>query len=362
MIEHASFIKQLMAMHRREKPSAFTPAPPPAPRTGPPTPRDDAFHYKYYTDSPGIFWYAEWWYFNFTDPVSGISGMCAINVFNPGNIDLLGLPALTAAIFPPGQTLVQAITDYYELDSFTPSYENANTTLGSANRITVVNESTYRVEAASRDGSMRLDLTYTRRDDPIFLAHDVRGDEEPWEISSWLVDMPAAVVNGTVTYQGVVYTLKDVRGYHDHDWGLWHVYARTWSWAQFCNPQREISFDLGVHAAFQVSDCYFRYRDLRIRFTQDQFKVTEDGWEHWDVFWKYPTQLTFAGVDPTGQYRLEIAWTVRQTCPIWKAPILVYEQSADYTGTLFRKSPSGAWESIVTFQEPGFAEYTDTWL
>lgn len=59
MIEHASFIKQLMAMHRREKPSAFTPAPPPAPRTGPPTPRDDAFHYKYYTDSPGIFWYAE---------------------------------------------------------------------------------------------------------------------------------------------------------------------------------------------------------------------------------------------------------------------------------------------------------------
>jgi len=362
MIEHATFIRRLMAMHRREKPSANEPPTPTVPRSGPPTPKDDAFHYKYYAEAPHIFWYAEWWYFNFTDPVSGVSGMCAINVFNPGDLDLLGLPALTAAVFPPGEKMVPAITDYYELSSFTPSYEDATTTLGAGNRITVIDEATYRVEAASRDGAMQMDLTYSRRDDPLFLAHDVHGDDEPWEISSWLVNMPAAVVNGTVTYQGVTYTLKDVAGYHDHDWGIWHVYARTWSWAQFCNPARQISFDLGVHAAFQVSDCYFRHGDLRLRFAQEKFTVTQEGWERWDVFWKYPTQMTFSGVDATGKYRLELAWTIRQTCPIWKAPIIVYEQSADFTGTLLALNPDGEWIPVLTLQEPGFAEYTDTWL
>lgn len=362
MREHATFLKQLLSMHRKEKPAAFERPAPSPPRTAPPTPQDDAFHYKYYTSNPGIFWYAEWWYFNFTDPVTGVSGMCAINVFNPGDHDFLGLPALTAAIFPAGQALVPAITDYYELSSFTPSYENANTTLGGGNRITVIDPSTYRVEAASRDGTMQMDLTYSRKDDPIFLAHDVYGDDEPWEVSSWLVNMPAALVNGTVTYQGVTYTLKNAAGYHDHDWGLWHVYARTWSWAQFCNPERQISFDLGVHAAFQVSDCYFRYQDVRLLFTQDKFSVTEDGWERWDVLWKYPTRMTFTGIDDSGQYKLELAWQIRQTCPIWKTPILVYEQAADYTGTFFKKNAAGGWDPVVAIQEPGFAEYTDTWL
>jgi hypothetical protein len=37
---------------------------------------------------------------------------------------------------------------------------------------------------------------------------------------------------------------------------------------------------------------------------------------------------------------------------------LVYEQTADITGTLWEKTPAGEWRLLTSFAGPGFKEYT----
>ncbi len=351
------FVRRMLHARRETPPTPYYPPPRPA---GPITLKDDAFHFRDYASSPGAFWYTEWWYFNFHDPAQDLGGICTIAVFNPGNQYDLGAASLTAAVFAPGAASTTPVVEYDRLASFAPSYEKADIRLG-ASRIEVVDASTYRVISTTRDGSIALDLTYTRRDEPQWLANDVHGHDEPWEISSWLVYMPCASVSGTVRWQGKTYTLRNATGYHDHDWGMWHEYAKTWSWAYVSNPDREISFDLGFHAAFQLSDAYFRWKDVRLIIPEQNFKITQDDWEPWELFWKYPKSMTFSAVDPSGEYRVELAWKVQDTAAIWKYPVIVFEQKAKFSGSLSRKNGSD-WQTLAQVDDTGFCEYTSLWI
>lgn len=358
------FVKYLLAAKARAGAAPSKIAPPPC-RPAPsstgdkPTLVDDAFHYKYYSDSPGAFWYCEWWYFNFCDPAQKLSGMCAINVFNPGDIDLLGLPVLTAAVFDGSSPVVEAVTEIHPIGEFSASYERPQAALA-ASHLEAIDDNTMHVAASTADGQVKMDLTYQRNDDAIFLAKDVFGHDQPWEESSWLVAMPSALVTGTVQNGANKYQLNAVKGYHDHDWGMWHVYAKTWSWAQFCNPARQIAFDLGFHAAFQVSDAYVRFGDVRVIIPQEKFNITQDEWVTWKIFYKYPTKMTFTGEDASGQYRIELAWQIDQTSPIWKSPVIVFEQAATFTGKFMAKTDTG-WRTLTDINENGFAEFTDLW-
>jgi hypothetical protein len=208
--------------------------PPPRP-SGPISIRDDAYHYQDYASSPGAFWYTEWWYFNFHDPATGIDGICTFAVFNPGDKDFLGAASLTACVFVPGETMADPVIEYFELSDWSASYDKCDVTLGKSH-CEALDAQTYRVTVSTSDGGILLDLTYTQADAPQFLAHDVHGKDEPWEVSSWLVYMPSARVSGTVLYRGRTYRLQNAVGYHDHDWGMWHVYAKTWSWAYMSSP------------------------------------------------------------------------------------------------------------------------------
>lgn len=350
------FLRRMLHAKQEKPPGRFDP---PRRASGPITLADDAYHFKDYASSAGAFWYTEWWYFNFHDPVSGIDGMFTLAVVNPGDKYFLSLANLTAAVYVPGETKADPVIEYHPLSEWSAAYDKADVRLG-ANHIEALGPTTYRVTAATLDGGIDYDLVYEQADQPQLLADAVHGDKEPWEISSWLAYMPSARVSGTVRYRGKTYRLENAIGYHDHDWGMWHEYARTWSWAYVSNPDRKLSFDLGFHAAFQMSDAYFRHEDLRLIIPEANFKITQDVWVPWEVFWKYPTVMTFAGLDTSGQYKIDLAWKVTQTAVLWKYPVIVFEQTAKYTGTLQQKSGT-LWKPLATIDDSGFCEYTALW-
>ncbi len=324
----------------------------------PVTAKDDAFHFNQFENSPHAFWYTEWWYFNFLDERANVAGMATIAVFNPKSIDGLGVGSLTVAAFEIGGPTPSPIIEYFDISEFSPSPDNANVKLAD-NSVTVESGSVYRLSVATKNGAVKMDLEFTQADEPRMLAHDVHGTG--WDISSWLSYMPSAVVSGTLHRAGKSIEIKNAKGYHDHDWGMWQEYKRTWSWAQFSSLDKQISFDFGFHAAFQVSVAYLRIGDIRLTLPQDKFTVTQENYKSWKWFWKYPTFMSFVGIDSTGEYKLVLNWHVLDTATLWKYPVIVFEQTAHYNGALL-KLDGDVWKEEHVIRETGFCEFTATWL
>jgi hypothetical protein len=319
---------------------------------------DDAFHIDQYRDASHLFWYTEWWYFNWVDPKTGRSGMVTFSSFNPTDIDLMGVVNLNAAVFDAAGAGVTVKMDYHGISQFWASPKQADVTLA-GNTLRVIDANTYEIKAASEDGKVSMGLVYTQADAPQVLADQVHGTT-PWEVSSWLVYMPSARVNGWVDVEGERIELIDATGYHDHDWGIWFLPGNVWAWAAFSDPARQIAFDVGLHAAFQKSVAYFRHEDLRLRFPQESFVSSFSDWEHWKLFWKYPKTISFSAIDSTGQYKVEMTWRVTGTATLWKYPLIVFEQAAQFSGSLQKKSGEG-WTPVVDFDVLGFCEYTSKW-
>jgi hypothetical protein len=325
----------------------------------PVTSQDNAYHFPQYLGKPHTFWYTEWWYFNFFDSKNNIAGMLTFAVFNPSNIDQLGIASLTVGIVRSSEhDYIEPVVEYIHLDKFSASTETADLTLA-GNTLTVINDETYRVSAKSNDGRITFNLTYRQADTPQYFIRQERGDY--WNMNSWLNYMPSAFVDGEVILNGEVLKIERAAGYHDHDWGMWKVYKETWNWAAVSIPEEEISFDVVFQAAFQKSTSYFRYKELRLYLPQENFKLTQNAWLAWKDKWKYPTQMTFECEDDTGCYKVQVNWTVLDTLTIWKYPLIVFEQTALFEGGLYEKI-DGNWQLLCSLRSHGFCEYTGKWL
>ena len=321
---------------------------------------DDAYHFRYYEKNVHRFWYTEWWYFNFIDPDSGMSGETTIALFNPSNHYMPGIGSVNFAAF--GKDLKEGIIDidYIPLTEFSASYENANVRMGN-NLIEVISEKEYRICTKSNNGNFAIDLIYESKSPPAFLAKDIQGDNPNWEISSWLSYMPAASVKGYFEFNGKKYNLTNAIGYHDHDWGIWPFYSRTWSWAYLYLSNEQVVFDLGIHAAFEVSVCYFTYKNQQIEFDQKDLIFNESDFKEWNLLWKYPQKLKLDAVDKTGKYRLSLEWDVLQTAALWKYPLIVFEQSAFFQGSLLEYKDN-QWKTILEIFSEGFCEATGKYI
>lgn len=348
----------VLKMRFHKPPASTEPTQPGGTSIGPATLKDDGYHFAQYKDSAHAFWYTEWWYFNFIDDESGLAGMATIAVFNPGDHFDLATANLTASVFKFGAGKPKPIIEYSPGRDFSASEEQADVSLLNSS-IQVISDTVYRIVIEPQHSSTRMDLEFRSTDKPVMLAHDVHGSG--WDTSSWLSYMPSAQVSGTLEYEGRKYTLTNARGYHDHDWGMWEEYKRTWSWAQFSSPEKEISFDFGFHAAFQVSVAYLRLQDKRLSFNQDKFKTTQEKYRRWKLFWKYPTVMSFEGIDSTGEYKLVLNWQVVDTLTLWKYPVIVYEQNAHFNGTVYQRV-NEQWVELCNIDENGFCEFTNTWF
>ena len=320
---------------------------------------EDGYHLAEYEQASHLFWYTEWWYFDFYDKKNDRGGMVTFAIFNGADIDLLGVASLNAAVFDKNGTGTTLEMDYHSVSEFWASSEKADVDLAGST-IRVLPDGPYEVRATTADGAVSMGLTFTPADEPQLLADGVHA-EKPWEFSSWLAWMPSATVSGWVSVHGQRFDLTDATGYHDHDWGIWYVPGNTWAWAAFSIPERQISFDVGLHAAFQKSTAYLRVGDLRLSFPQDSFQYTFGDWAHWKLLWKYPKTVNFTAVDSTGRYQISLIWEVQENATLWKYPLLVFEQTAQFKGSL-TELVDGIWKPIATFDTTGFSEYTSEWI
>ena len=117
---------------------------------------DDAAHAAAFADHQHKEWYTEWWYFNVRDPRTGIALLASYEATPFG----LGTGAFAAVVYPPGDTPIDA-TDVYGPSDVSASSTRPDVRIG-PNHLEAIDDDTYRLVAASRDGRIAWDLTLTR--------------------------------------------------------------------------------------------------------------------------------------------------------------------------------------------------------
>ncbi len=332
---------------------------------------DGGYHSRFYQGHPYSIFYGEYWYFNFTDHRTGLSGMMAFGAFNPRDWLGQGRFAVTSALFFAGEEKSYTQMDSYPIAGFTASEEKAELALLGETLVLAETRDRYRVTAKTRDGRMSLDLVYHQLDRPVLASEDVKGDLD-WEFNWWVLTMPGARVEGTVTFDGKVHELEQGAGYHDHSWGIWLLPERIWAWAVCAVPEREISVMLGYMTGFEVSHLYMSVGQTRALFDSRTAKEMEwdfgskETWEPlspW-LLWPSPTQVSVRAIDSTGLFRLEGRWKVtRNGMFVLPSPIPLFEQEALVSVSLYqRNSTADSWNPVAELTDvAGHSEFVSRW-
>lgn len=331
---------------------------------GPVTPADDGYHFPSSPSGGAQAWYLEWWYFNFVDPGTGLAGILMFEVFNPKNRFGLGRAGISVVLFPPGREPL-VLQDLYPLAEFQASPHQADLRVGPGNRVSSPDAETNHLTMATKNGKVQLELTFARTAPGAYMSSEMSGPFR-WETASWLCYSPQARVDGVITLEGKRFSLEGARGYHDHNWGKWLLFARTFIWAAFADPDRGLHFNYGLSRGFHPGNrAILRYDGMELEFPPDRIEPPRPsefrGYKGLFRVWNYPTQVAVAMVDSTSRYRLEMTWRVLATAHLPKAPLVVFEHRAHLQGKLSR-SVNEQWESVAEFEGDGFCEWTDTWI
>lgn len=315
----------------------------------------DSYHLRNWTGSSHLGNYTEWWYFNVYDSTNHVQAIFSYLVTNPagqaGGLFPFGISEMSAVAYTGNGIVTEA--DVYPAQAFSAAYDKANVAIG-ANTVQVLNRDTYRIQGASRDGRMAWDLAYLRTTPSWYAANRFNVAAEPWQLMSWLLYMPAAVVSGTLTVDGTVYSIA-APGYHDHNWGEWDLTGVPWNWAQYAQPG--LTFDLGDFPNKPGGIAAIEWNGRRYVFESGQYTLTHTAWAYDATHGvSYPTQSVFHA--DNGSAQADLTMTAQLTDPL-TPPLppnvptaIVYEQTASYSGSL---TVGG---SSTSFAGNGFKEYT----
>ena len=201
----------------------------------------DRFHLPART-LPGLDHWAEWLYFNFRDDDTGAFGYVSFMV--GGDIEAgkgRGGPLLK--IQRPGEPPLEFSTEV-PVQPDDVSLTRVDLRLGSA------------ATAQFRDGAYRLRLAWDAARGPVRADLVVRPvldlyyppvlihDSESF-VSGYTVPALRAAVSGTIRAPGVALTLRDVPGYHDHNWGTWR--SVSWEWGTASTERHAILYGRVQH-------------------------------------------------------------------------------------------------------------------
>jgi hypothetical protein len=327
-----------------------------------PTLVDDAGHADAFKKHPHKEWYTEWWYFNVRDPKSGIA-LLAMYEASPFG---LGTGAFAAMVFRDGAAPFDA-TDLYPHSDVSVSSTRPDVRIGPNNRAFAIDDDTYRIVAASRDGRIAWDLTLERVAGavPSWLLHDAQGPLD-WEQGWWMTWLPLARARGTVTIDGEAFVIDDAAAYHDHNWGVWCSPIRNWQWMQCSSPAEGVGLDLGYSDGFDPARAAILDLDgRRIRFDASGIDLpTYSGFRDWPgTPWKYPESATTTLIDPEGRLRVEVEWAAPEsaTLPLYTT-IVLFEQHVRVTLRVSERASDGTWQPPRTFALDGIAEWSDSYL
>lgn len=314
----------------------------------------DAYHLLYWLPTGHLANYTEWWYFNLYDASNNVQAIFSYLVSDPlnlaGGLFPIGASEMGAVAYTPNGIVNEM--DPYLTPSFSARYSAADVNIGSQNAITVLDANNYRISGASRDGRIAWNLAYQRAAPSWYAGDRINVAADPWQLMSWLIDMPRANVSGTLTVDGTTYNVS-APGYHDHNWGEWNLNGVPWNWAQYSQPA--FTFDLGDFPDKPGGTASIEWNGRRYVFAHDQYTLVHTQWAFDSVNnLSYPTQSVFQASD--GNAQIDLTMNVIQTDPLSTPTALpkavIYEQTVNYTGQ--------AWINGQTIQISGngFKEYT----
>lgn len=199
--------------------------------------RIDVFHPP--TDGSQIPLYNEWHYFNVIDEKQQLSFICVFKL----NGALDASQVLLACYFNDGSS--NSYFKAYPLSIAKYSSKTPDVTIDNSN-VKLTPEG-YSVHIVSEDGSKVFDALFEPEAEPS-TEFSVTGFPHGGVIK-WIVASPKMKVNGKFTVDGKEYTLKNVIGYHDHNWGYWDWRDLGWDWGQVTKSENRLDGnDIGKYS------------------------------------------------------------------------------------------------------------------
>lgn len=190
----------------------------------------DSFHPPS-SDDPRILMYKEWHYFNILDEEQNLSFVTTLTLM--GNISD---PTMSVAV-----VLMNYLTQSKEnltIDNYPVTlaqWSDETPDLRIAGSTVMLTEKGYYVHLESNDAQTVLDAIFKPE---AYQSPVLNAPYNGYKIFNWLVISPKMKVNGALTInKGTTsektYLLKNVRGYHDHNWGYWLWEDNLgWDWGQ----------------------------------------------------------------------------------------------------------------------------------
>ncbi len=321
---------------------------------------DDAYHYPLLANGRHDAQYLEWWYFNFYDAEAGVEAIFSYSIVDPDNLSALGSSNMGVIAYTPEGSV--ALADSFDTAAFSASTEQADVTIGDANEIQVISEDSYRITGSIDGGNIAWDLTYERDAEPWFSGDQERIGVLPWERMSWLLYMPRALVTGWFRIDGTEYSLDQVAGYHDHNWGKWIVSNAMWNWVQFSEPG--LSIEMGDFILNPAGVLSIDLEGERVVFNKLQYSVLHTRWGFdWQNHKFYPNRTVIRANNGTTRLSMTLDTLVNEALildmPVPLLPtVIIYEQTSHNYGTIWQRDPGDTWEERRVFDGYGFKEYT----
>ena len=208
----------------------------------------DSFHPPDIND-PRILMYNEWHYFNVVDEEQNLSVVTALRL--TGNISD---PWNSSAIVMLGYSTPGGINmtgDFYPITQ--AQYSNETPDLQISNSTVTLTEEGYHVHVESANNQTVFDARFKPATGPA-PVFTISYNPPLCETINWLVASPKMKVTGKLTInkgmpEEKTYTLKNTRGYHDHNWGFWRWDGDVgWDWGQMTETKNHLDGnDLGKY-------------------------------------------------------------------------------------------------------------------
>ena len=210
----------------------------------------DSFHPPE-IDDPRIMMYNEWHYFNVIDEEQNLSFMTTLKL--SGDIYNYSNSVATVVLSystPDGKNITG---DLYPITPVQVEFSSETPDLRINSSTVTLTDEGYHVHVESANGQTVFDAMFKpfTEPSPLFTAMP----SEPGRVINWLVASPKMKVNGTLTTsigteQEKTYTLKNSRGYHDHNWGYWLWQDDIgWDWGQASESKNHLDGnDVGKYA------------------------------------------------------------------------------------------------------------------
>ena len=206
----------------------------------------DSLHPPDITD-PRILMYNEWHYFNVVDEEQNLSVVTALrlsgDIYDPRNSSAIVMLGYST----PGG--INMSGDFYPITQ--AQYSNETPDLQISSSTVMLTEEGYHVHVESANNQAVFDARFKPATGP---APVFTISYNPYQTINWLGASPKMKVTGKLTInkgmpEEKTYTLKNTRGYHDHNWGFWRWDGDVgWDWGQTTETKNHLEGnDLGKY-------------------------------------------------------------------------------------------------------------------